>query len=354
MSWLRTIRCTMSVGEKSGDSGLSGEVKRERDRFVAFAFSAADAFVELDGEKNIRYVTGAVNALTGKAGNSLNGQNFLDLIVPEERALASAGFDIAIKQGRCGPLHLRLKQDSDEPLYIELRGTYLPINGGGLFLSLNRGTAAVGNSVDLIDKEKFAEIAHDAIGPASSGDRPAVLTMLDLEGLTALIGRMDEDGAARLMSDINGYIQAQAIDGGTAAHVGNDMFGVVHDPDADIVNLEEMITVRAKATDPDGTGSDIGAYGGFGSTVYDSDGDGYDNVDDCDDSDASISPAAIEACDAGAAVIVLDAFGGGGATAISGGVVYAGGGTHIRRVRHGGSEPPIVTLSCRVGHAWAA
>ncbi len=259
MSWLRTIRCTMSVGEKSGDSGLSGEVKRERDRFVAFAFSAADAFVELDGEKNIRYVTGAVNALTGKAGNSLNGQNFLDLIVPEERALASAGFDIAIKQGRCGPLHLRLKQDSDEPLYIELRGTYLPINGGGLFLSLNRGTAAVGNSVDLIDKEKFAEIAHDAIGPASSGDRPAVLTMLDLEGLTALIGRMDEDGAARLMSDINGYIQAQAIDGGTAAHVGNDMFGVVHDPDADIVNLEEMITVRAKATDPDGTGVTVNA-----------------------------------------------------------------------------------------------
>jgi len=40
--------------------------------------------------------------------------------------------------------------------------------------------------------------------------------------------------------------------------------------------------------------------------------------------------AAIEACDAGAAVIVLDAFGGGGATAISGGVVYAGGGTHIQ------------------------
>lgn len=37
--------------------------------------------------------------------------------------------------------------------------------------------------------------------------------------------------------------------------------------------------------------------------------------------------AAIEAADAGARVIVLDRFGGGGATAISGGIVYAGGGT---------------------------
>ncbi|MFT4979847.1 MAG: 3-oxo-5alpha-steroid 4-dehydrogenase [Myxococcota bacterium] len=41
--------------------------------------------------------------------------------------------------------------------------------------------------------------------------------------------------------------------------------------------------------------------------------------------------AAIEARDAGAAVTVLDAFGGGGATAISGGVVYAGGGTFIQQ-----------------------
>ncbi len=40
--------------------------------------------------------------------------------------------------------------------------------------------------------------------------------------------------------------------------------------------------------------------------------------------------AAIEAREAGAEVIALDRFGGGGATAISGGVVYAGGGTHVQ------------------------
>ncbi|HLN76383.1 MAG TPA: FAD-binding protein [Nocardioidaceae bacterium] len=41
--------------------------------------------------------------------------------------------------------------------------------------------------------------------------------------------------------------------------------------------------------------------------------------------------AAIEAADAGAEVMVLDRFTGGGATAISGGVVYAGGGTRHQR-----------------------
>lgn len=41
--------------------------------------------------------------------------------------------------------------------------------------------------------------------------------------------------------------------------------------------------------------------------------------------------AAIEAREAGADVLVLDRFGGGGATAMSGGVVYAGGGTNVQR-----------------------
>src|SRR5262249_2477410 len=41
--------------------------------------------------------------------------------------------------------------------------------------------------------------------------------------------------------------------------------------------------------------------------------------------------AAIEASDAGASVVVLDRFEGGGATALSGGVVYAGGGTSVQR-----------------------
>ncbi|WP_425425836.1 MULTISPECIES: FAD-binding protein [Amycolatopsis] len=41
--------------------------------------------------------------------------------------------------------------------------------------------------------------------------------------------------------------------------------------------------------------------------------------------------AAIEAADSGASVLVLDRFAGGGATALSGGVVYAGGGTEHQR-----------------------
>jgi len=49
--------------------------------------------------------------------------------------------------------------------------------------------------------------------------------------------------------------------------------------------------------------------------------------------------AAIEAADAGAEVIALDRFSGGGATALSGGVVYAGGGTR-QQAEAGVSDTP--------------
>ena len=63
--------------------------------------------------------------------------------------------------------------------------------------------------------------------------------------------------------------------------------------------------------------------------------------------------AAIEAAEAGADVLVLERFGGGGATAVSGGVVYAGGGTDVQRAAGVEDTPEAMYdyLSQEVGDA---
>ena len=63
--------------------------------------------------------------------------------------------------------------------------------------------------------------------------------------------------------------------------------------------------------------------------------------------------AAIEAADRGARVLVLDRFGGGGATALSGGVVYAGGGTVVQRAAGVADSPEAMYdyLSLETGDA---
>ncbi len=49
--------------------------------------------------------------------------------------------------------------------------------------------------------------------------------------------------------------------------------------------------------DRDGSTSDIGAFGGPSGLPQDSDGDGFNELQDCDDSDAAVNPAAAEVCD---------------------------------------------------------
>lgn len=241
----------------SNDESTGGDVRQDRDRFVAFAFSAADGFLELDDQHVVRYATGAIKSLTGVDEKSLIGRNLLDLIVADDRPMMLAGCQLAVKQGRCGPLRVRVEQESGKPLRLELRGTHLPINGGGLFLSLNRGMANRAGVSELMDKEGFAEAAQEAVKAAAEGDSPAVMTLLELSGLSGVIGRMEEGAAADLLSDINAYIQARAIGGETAGGFGNDKFGVVHDPNIDIPELGQTISDRVQQADPEGEGIEV-------------------------------------------------------------------------------------------------
>ena len=239
----------MSNSENSG-----ADLKRERDRFVAFAFSAADAFVELDKERQVRYATGAIRSMIGADAKNLLGRDFLDLLAPDDRATMQACWDLAVKQGRFGPLHLHALSQANEPTRIELRGTYLSINGGGLYLSINRIVDGRTAMSDLMDKEGFSHAAQDALKAAQSGDHPAILTLLDLEGLDKVMARMDEVDAVDLMTDINVNIKARSISGDAAGQLDNEHFGVVHDPDVDIPSLEDAISARARKADPKGQG----------------------------------------------------------------------------------------------------
>ena len=60
------------------------DLRSERDRFVAFAFAAADLLIEASAEGRILFCTGAAQVLTGKAPNALLGSNVATLLVPAE------------------------------------------------------------------------------------------------------------------------------------------------------------------------------------------------------------------------------------------------------------------------------
>ena len=57
------------------------QTRRERDRFVAFSFAAADVLLEIDPENaNILYISGAIKATTGFSNKDLLQHSFFSFV----------------------------------------------------------------------------------------------------------------------------------------------------------------------------------------------------------------------------------------------------------------------------------
>ena len=102
-------------------------------------------------------------------------------------------------------------------------------------------------------------------------------------------------------NDRSGYFTFSTTTGGN--HTGAPGF-VSYSADGDCDN-DDLTLAAGSANidvghpahlDPDGTVSDIGAYGGGGASAWDADGDGYIAGSDCDDDDAAVNPGAVESC----------------------------------------------------------
>ena len=124
------------MATEAGKEGKAvANLRYERDRFVAFAFASADAFLEINADLKILYATGAAQRLLDRAPEELAGQPLLDLIVPQSVPLVRAALDIAQQQGRFGPVSLRIA--TDKPTRVAAFGTYLPVDGGRTFVALS-------------------------------------------------------------------------------------------------------------------------------------------------------------------------------------------------------------------------
>ncbi len=77
----------MAIQKPRDDAAPVREIKVERDRFVAFAFSAAEILFELDSDCRITFSTGATAAILGRTADALIGLAFEDLIAPTDRRL---------------------------------------------------------------------------------------------------------------------------------------------------------------------------------------------------------------------------------------------------------------------------
>lgn len=257
----------MATSAQSVSRGDSlGDLRQERDRFVALAFSASDVLFELDRDGCIVFTAGAAGALLGAQPGELLGRPFLDLVAPADRSLIREALAAACKGTRINGLACHLEGQFGKTPPLMLLGYQVPDLDGHFFLGLRLGAKdaaliavpehAAPTESGLADAHTFAELTGEKLaGLAADGE--ASLTMLRLDDLAALRQRLDDENRREMAAAIGGALRASAIGGELAGEIGDGSYGVVHRPDVDIEVLRRRIEEITRAADPDKRGLSV-------------------------------------------------------------------------------------------------
>lgn len=205
-----------------------GELRQDRDRFVALAFSSADMLFELDRERRIVFAAGATSALLGAESKDLAGRNFADIATSLDRPMVNETLAVATTGVRINGLVCRLEGQLGKTPPLMLLGHQVPDLDGHYFLGLRLGASDMGaftskdsqtlGASGLPTAAAFATLASEKLAELG-GDGDCKLTLLNLGEIDALRSRLDVENSKELSVAIGGALRASAIGGELAGEI---------------------------------------------------------------------------------------------------------------------------------------
>lgn len=256
----------MALSRAHVTEGLAaaGSVRAARDRFVAFAFCAADILLELDSKFRVTYAGGATTAMTGRPADELVGASAFDLVPDHDRDLLRRLLERAIAGERLEHTGIRLIGPDGPTFPMHLLGYYLPDLDGRYFLALRMdleapaslGTQDVTRDTEsgLLETDAFAKIGQERLREARQRGDNVLMTVFDFENLVDLRSRLDLESQRELMFTLGDYLKANSVGGDSAGRLGDDRYGLLHNPNLDVDVLQKRIGDLASRIDPEGDG----------------------------------------------------------------------------------------------------
>jgi len=225
-------------------------IRAERDRFVAFAFAAADLLLEVDGGGQITFAAGALKSLTQRDAGALKGRPFAELLADSDRALVKVLLASLKDGGRLSPILVQLA--NPVALNVMLGGCRLPAPRETYQITLTVLTARMpvdvrpGNrdaSTGLLGRDEFAKLAEEKLRAPGNFQ----LSLVEVGGMEAMRERADEELAEGFLAAVGRHLRAQSSDGDSAGQIADGRFGVIHDGNFDASALYHQIAELASA-----------------------------------------------------------------------------------------------------------
>lgn len=234
-------------------------LRHQRDRFVAFAFSAADLLVEVGGDGRIVFAGGAGTGIAGRSADKLMGMPFVDLVHMRDRRM----IDIMLKgmgpADRRGPVRIHIadaaRSTKDPIAQAMLRVSRMP-GDQKLYCTLTAARASTEDGAGrdaesgILDRDGFVDSAKRLMESGQPGARDARMTLLDLPDMDRLAARMDPRARGELAQTVGAALRANSVDGDAAARLDDWRFGVLHGQSVDSAKLKDAISDALRLLDP--------------------------------------------------------------------------------------------------------
>ena len=222
------------------------EPRDDKERFIGFAFAAADVLVEVAREGIIRYASGATRRLLGHPEASLIGRSLFGFFKPVDRENLSHILSKLEPGVRIGSQALTIIRPSGREKRVFLSGFCMPNDPDTFYLSFSDPRIMPEVSIDPDDRDEktgmrtkanFIAVAKDKINTAGR-DQEEQLSFLMVKGLEKLRETKGQEAVDELMIRLANRLKVSSLGGDSVGLLGDGRIGILHDKDVDQDTIE--------------------------------------------------------------------------------------------------------------------
>lgn len=200
-------------------SSLAQPPAQPRDRFLGFAFAAADLLLEAAQDGTITFADGAFPARFNKPSASFLGKNLRSLFVPTDHPALEMSLDALGRRGRIAPLVMRLNDSGRSQM--GLAGLRLPGDPPRLCITLCRLPSTAPAQDD--DSTDFYAMAEARLRAQEQGG----VGFVELNGWAEQTAWLPASQRQEMRTEILDALQRLAGPGALAEELSNGRFGVL-------------------------------------------------------------------------------------------------------------------------------
>jgi EAL domain-containing protein (putative c-di-GMP-specific phosphodiesterase class I) len=204
-----------------------------RDRFLAFAFAAADLLVEATADGTIVFADGAFNARFGRPAAGFVGGGLNALVAAEDQAAVSLAVSTARQHGRASPLLVRLADAEGSRMSLSVLAMH---DGARFFATFSRPALRATPALEAAGR--FQEVAEARLRAAGRG---GTLGFVEVQGWAEASRARSPREQQALETEVLAAVHRHAGPGATAGDLSGGRFGVLTAGEADMAALADEI-----------------------------------------------------------------------------------------------------------------